>query len=331
MSILTKTEICDNTPVSLPPLTFQALIGDMKRIESLSNEKLMDLESRLQAAEDEVKKRREENDKLRSELAAKERDSKLYYNQYQTIAEQFEVFKAKSCKVKDQFQPFDPEKMEADIEPAIVVFDTDSEKEDNSEETILFTSPELFLEPATPETPIPKANSTAIPTTIQSEQAKTNAVQLSEATTNLNAMETPVTKNTVVDATTAEKTSKEEGKKCPVVNTRKRARSESITKSGVPAKKARKMITAPTDFRCRNCPEKRFQKITEYREHIRQTHPERKFLCDFCPCACTKAYELNNHMNRVHTTDYNMGYDCKLCAVSFSTKRILGHHIHIYH
>ena len=331
MSILTKTEICDNTPVSLPPLTFQALIGDMKRIESLSNKKLMDLESRLQAAEDEVKKRREENDKLRSELAAKERDSQLYYNQYQTIAEQFEEFKAKSCKEEEPLPKLSQEKIECDIEPAIVVYDTDSESEENHDETILFTSPEMFLEPATLETPVPKANSTAIPTSTESEQTEKNNGQLSETTTDLNFSEKPATTNTVVGTPTAEETSKEEPKKCPVVKTRKRARSESVTKSGVPTKKARKMITAPTDFTCRNCPEKRFQKITEYREHIRQTHPERKFLCEFCPYACKTTYELNNHMNCVHTTAYNLGYDCKLCAVSFSTKRILGNHVHVYH
>ena len=99
---------------------------------------------------------------LKLSLAVKERDYKLYYDQYQNIAAQFDDFKAKlsndielpKCTLSDQ--------IELDIEPAMIVEDTDSENEDNHEGTILFTSPDLFLDVVSLEKAISEANSTAL-------------------------------------------------------------------------------------------------------------------------------------------------------------------------
>ena len=325
MTIITKTEICDNVPVSLPPLTFGSLIGDMKRIESLSTQKLLDLERRLQAAENESRKRRKENDKLKSDLAAKERDCKLYYDQYQKIAGEFEEFK--TTHGKDVEQPKISPNHEDDLEPAMVVYDTDSEPEENPDETILFNSPELFLEPATLGTPIPKANSTALPTLDQCDQAKNLEAQLTGEITAIQATET---ETSPIDMLAAEKMPETEEKKCSIIKTRKRARSESITKSGVSNKKARIMLPTPTDFKCRSCPKLRFPKIDEYRDHVKQTHHERKVFCDLCPFTCRGSAEMERHY-KLHTTVYDHGYDCKLCEITFSMIGTLKKHITVFH
>ena len=322
MSIITKTEICDNAPASLPPLSFQALIGDMKRIESLSNEKIMALEGRLQAAEDEAKSLRRRNEELKSSLAAKERDCKLFYDQYQNIAAQFEEFKTKLGK-DVELPNLNNEKIEADIEPAIVVEDTDSENEDNHDETILFTSPELFLEPTTPEKPIPKANSTELPLK-QAEETENQGEQLSSESA---STKTSCTKELSLAKATTEK------KKRPIAKSRKRALSESHATSGALPKKARstpKQLRTPTHFKCKTCPAISFQKIEDYRDHMKQSHPERKFLCPSCPYACKTSTELTAHTYRVHTYT-NPGYDCQLCKISFPMRRTLGHHLMTFH
>ena len=54
-----KQEVYDNVPLSLPMLSFDSLIADMKKMKSISNEKLLALESRLQATEIEAKVPRE--------------------------------------------------------------------------------------------------------------------------------------------------------------------------------------------------------------------------------------------------------------------------------
>ena len=67
-------------------LSFDSLIADMKKMKSISNEKLLALESRLEAAENEAKMLREENEILKSSLQAKERECTFYYNQNQNKA-----------------------------------------------------------------------------------------------------------------------------------------------------------------------------------------------------------------------------------------------------
>ena len=325
MSIITKTEICDNVPASLPSLSFQTLIGDMKRFESLSNEKIMALEGRLQAAEEEAKSLRRRNEELKSSLAAKERDCKLYYDQYQNIAAQFEEFKAKIGK-DDELPKLNVKQIEADIEPAIVVEDTDSENEDNHDETILFTSPELFIEPATLEKPIPKANSTELPLKQPVETGNEGGKLASE---------TAPTKTSSVKELSLAKATTDKNKR-PVAKARKRAMSESHVKSGAPPKKTPKIFPTPTHFKCRECPKAStstttFQQIDEYREHIKETHPACKYLCDFCAYATDNATNMARHIARIHTQLYNSGYECKLCAVSFMTRGGLGKHLKAFH
>ena len=319
MSIITKTEICENVPASLPSLSFQALIGDMKRIESLSNDKIMELESRLQAKEDETESLRRRNEELKSHLSAKERDCKLYYDQYQHIAAQFEEFKAKLGK--DVEVPKLKEKIEADIEPAIVVFDTDSENENDHNETILFTSPELFLEPPTLEKPIPKANSTEL-TLKQPEETVKQSPHLS--------LETAKTKNVSAEETSPVKSAIEK-KKRPIAKARKRAISESHARSGTPPSKIPKILPTPTHFKCKTCPSLAFEKIDEYRQHVKQIHPKMKYFCDSCAFVTEHVGNINRHKAKVHTHFPNNGHECKLCEVPYSTRSGLARHIKIFH
>ena len=319
MSIITKTEICENVPASLPSLSFQALIGDMKRIESLSNDKIMELESRLQAKEDETESLRRRNEELKSHLSAKERDCKLYYDQYQHIAAQFEEFKAKLGK--DVEVPKLKEKIEADIEPAIVVFDTDSENENDHDETILFTSPELFLEPPTLEKPIPKANSTEL-TLKQPEETVKQSPHLS--------LETAKTKNVSAEETSPVKSAIEK-KKRPIAKARKRAMSESHARSGAPPTKIPKILPTPTHFKCKTCPSLAFEEIEEYRQHVKQNHPKVKFFCNFCAFVTVHLGNLKRHEDVVHTHFPNKGHECKLCNVSYSKRSALAIHIKMFH
>ena len=334
MSIITKTEMCDNTPASLPPLSFQALIGDMKRIESLSNEKIMALERRLQAAEDEAKVLGKQNEELKSSLAAKERDCKLYYDQYQNIAAEFEEFKSKAASEAKPAMMKNADEEEGEIEPAIIIFDTDTETEESHEETTLFTSPELFLEPATLEKPIPAANSTELPALSQSEDSEK---VLEKTSTNSNITTAKIGSEAISEnempKTSSAKKPKMEKTKRPIAVARKRARSESHVKSGGPTKKTcytPKSTQKPTHFKCRYCSGKSFDTIEEFREHIKQNHSERIHLCDICPYSDTSG-NLPRHKERVHTVAYGSGNDCELCKISFPTKRQLGFHLGVYH
>ena len=365
MSIITKTEICDNVPASLPLLNFQALIGDMKRIESLSNEKIMELENRLQEKEDETKSLRRRNEELKSSLSAKERDCKLYYDQYQKIAKQFEEFKTKFGK--DVELPKPVAKIEAEIEPAIVVFDTDSENEENQDETILFTSPDLFSEPAFLEEPRPDANSTELTSLNETDQTTKPAEQLSlkptfqdkpSPTTISTALQTlnpskkiesqlekssavtkklqlgTITAKTVKSKELTPKKSQSEKMKRPIAIARKRAGSDSQRKSGAPPKKSRytpKKLPTPTHFKCKTCPKLSFEKMEEYHEHLNEIHPEKTYLCGYCPYATSKSSDIDIHIERQHSTVHNTNYNCQLCKISFSSTQSFLTHLRFYH
>ena len=102
-----KQEVCDNVPQSLPMLSFDSLIADMKKMKLLSNEKLLAMERRLEAAENEANELRKENETLKSSLAAKERDCKLFYDQYQSATSSLLDYKAKVAETLQNLN--DPE------------------------------------------------------------------------------------------------------------------------------------------------------------------------------------------------------------------------------
>ena len=99
-----KTEIFQNTQTSSAPVNLCSLFKDMnsqmRMIESFSNEKMKSLETRNKELETVKENLQKENEKLKSLLAAKERDYMLYYNQYQNIGKEFENFKAQTNQAK---------------------------------------------------------------------------------------------------------------------------------------------------------------------------------------------------------------------------------------
>ena len=68
MSLSTKTEIYDDVPLSV-----------LLQMESFSNEK--------RASDKLANQLREENERLKSEMAAKERDRKLFFDLYQNVVQ----------------------------------------------------------------------------------------------------------------------------------------------------------------------------------------------------------------------------------------------------
>ena len=331
MSIITKTEVCDNVPASLPPLNFQALIGDMKRFESLSNEKIMALEARLKVTEDEAKSFRKQNEELKSSLAAKERDSKLYYDQYQRIAAQFEEFKAKLGKDME-LPKINHEKIEAEIEPAVVIFDTDTESEESHDEIVLFTNPDLFSDPAPREKPIPMANSTTL-ANVQSEETENSKLPTTTPPAEAPKLDIVTVGNSITKESSTKKPLAEK-KKRPFAIGKKRARSNSHGKPGAPPKKSRytpKKLPTPTHFKCKTCPELSFEKMEEYHEHLNEIHPEKTYLCGFCPYATSISCDIDTHIERQHSTVHNTDYNCQLCKIPFSSIRSFSAHLRFYH
>ena len=94
-----KTEICENMPSLSAPVTLSSLFKDMNSqmriIEDFSNEKIESLETQNKELKADKENLQKENEKLKSLLAAKERDYHLYYNQYQNISKEYEDLKAK--------------------------------------------------------------------------------------------------------------------------------------------------------------------------------------------------------------------------------------------
>ena len=126
-----KTEICENMPSLSAPVTLSSLFKDMNSqmriIEDFSNEKIESLETQNKQLKADKENLQKENEKLKSLLAAKERDYHLYYNQYQKISKEHEDLKAKG-------------KQTIAVEP---LEDTNSDYIDEKlSETMLFTTPD---------------------------------------------------------------------------------------------------------------------------------------------------------------------------------------------
>ena len=97
-----KTEICENMPSLSASVTLSSLFKDMncqmKKIEDFSNDKIESLETQNKELKADKENLQKENEKLKSLLAAKERDYHLYYNQYQKISKEYEDLKAEKSK-----------------------------------------------------------------------------------------------------------------------------------------------------------------------------------------------------------------------------------------
>ena len=260
-----KKEVCDNVPISTPMLSFDSLIADMKKMKSISNEKLLALESRLEAAENEAKMLREENEILKSSLQAKERECKFYYNQNQSKASSLVDKKAKSVTRSQNVN-----------EPEI----------DENHEDIFAFDPKLIPD-----------STLAQPSRLQSSKTPTEKKERQNA------------------------------------KARKRPWSEI---SGWQSAGDQSKTANPAHFECNFCPDTSqfltsFETIEKYRSHIYEIHPERKFVCNSCPYTCKLNKHLIRHHRLVHTGVLDLGYNCKLCNLSFASSRCLANHFNLYH
>ena len=256
-----KQEICDNIPVSLPSLSFDSLISDMNKMKSISNEKLLALESRLEAAENEAKMHRKENESLKSALAAKERDCKLFYDQYQSATASLLEYKTKVTETLQNLNDTEVEENRGDI---LVLVNTDS----TVEQSIV----------------------------LQSTKTPTNKKQHQFA------------------------------------KSKKRPWSEI----GQANQTNIKRISTPTHFKCTFCPDQShavtsFDTIEKYRSHIHEVHPDRNFVCNLCPYTTQVKPHMIRHHRVVHTGVHNLGYDCKLCEMSFASSRSMANHFNLFH
>ena len=257
-----KQEICDNIPVSLPSLSFDSLIADMKKMKLISNEKLLALESRLEAAENEARMLRKENESLKSALEAKERDCKLFYDQYHSSASSLLQYKTKVAETLQNLNT--------------------PEVEENRGEIVAFVDP----------------HSTVVQTSV------------------LQSPKTPIRK-----------------KERSIAKAKKRPWSEI---SGWKSEGTQSKTATPTHFQCTFCPDPShvstsFETIENYRSHIYEAHPERKFVCNLCPYTSKKGSHMRAHHQRNHTGVHNHGYDCKLCEMSFAESRSLAIHFNLFH
>ena len=143
-----KPEKTENIPTSLGPVTLGSLFKEMnsqmnsqmKKIESFLNEKIESLEARLKDSEAEKDDLQKEVEKLRSLLAAKERDYNLYYNQYQNIAKENEDLRLKL----NEAMSIAPLKNQ-NLEHSAAINETMSE-------SMLLTSPDSNNTPIEPDT-----------------------------------------------------------------------------------------------------------------------------------------------------------------------------------
>ena len=259
MNMMPKQEVCDNVPISIPMLSFDSLIADMKKMKSISNEKLLALQSRLEAAENETKMLREENEILKSSLQAKERECKFYYNQNQIKASSLVDNKTIDSKTSKN--------------------ENDPELDENQGDIIAFDDTDSTL--------------------AQSNVTKTSTKK----------------------------------KERPIAKARKRPWSEI---SGWKSDGTQSKTANPTHFQCTFCPNSShsltsFETIEKYRSHIYEIHPERKFVCNSCPYTCKLNKHLIRHHRLVHTGVHDLGYNCKLCNLSFASSRCLANHFNLYH
>ena len=118
---------------------------------------------------------------------------------------------------------------------------------------------------------------------------------------------------------------------------RKRPGEDSLEK---PPKKIRpKTLPAqrdsPKGFKCfirsRKCAAymRSIDTIEDYRQHVKEIHPEYKWFCEWCPYAALSERVLKRHCKKWnHAGEY---WGCKLCGISFVDPNLYPSHFQIFH
>lgn len=122
-------------------------------------------------------------------------------------------------------------------------------------------------------------------------------------------------------------------KKRPIAKAKKRPRPESPEK---PPKKVPKILPpSQKHFKCtiKNCQsEFTSETIEEYRLHVKNTHAERTFFCDWCPFTAETDDIFQRHCKELNHIGEYCG--CKLCDISFIGKKARDHcisHLLLFH
>ena len=341
--IIPKTEYVESTPASRPsPATYQDVINTIKELESQSKEKVSELESKLQAVTT-------ENESLKASLSAKERDRALYYEKYQTVSKELEEIKA-VLQAKEEAE--NRKRAENQIVPVINLDCTNSDyttsepPSDDSQATMLFTHPALSLDAPSQQ----EATDNAEPEfQLQNpgRQSETRAEAepsgqfieeiIQEELTN---QQRPTTSG-LINLTASNENVREEiisTDALPETPTPRRCRRkrsllevlEALDSDEPAPKRTVTQQLTPSQFACSvglYCDNERFPTIEQYRQHITDVHPERRFHCSVCPFT-TKGkqnFTLHASSHRESALAPFVG-ECKLCDIPLSATYFKRHY-----
>ena len=89
-------------------------------------------------------------------------------------------------------------------------------------------------------------------------------------------------------------------------------------------------------WKCMLCKTLRFKTIEEVRSHTSTSHPERKHFCNKCPYATNHLTNIRKHLNQHQTNEMkHRGSEsavfCSLCHITFGSVKMLTLHNNYYH
>ena len=116
-------------------------------------------------------------------------------------------------------------------------------------------------------------------------------------------------------------------RKRAIAKARKRQRLENPVKPN-------KKLHPPKHFKCAICPTDErdafvSEQIGEYRQHVRETHPDHEWFCSWCPHSFKTVFDLERHCKKSgHIGEH---YGCKLCGISFENAELYNTHLLLFH
>ena len=342
--IIPKTEYVEPNRASRPcPATYQGVIDTIKELESKSNEKVSELESKLQAVT-------AENEIIKASLSAKERECALYQEKYQTVSAELEEIKA-VFKAREEAEI--KKRAENRIVPVINLDCTNSDytssesPSDQSQETLLFTDPALSLEPQSqqettnrattttntsdnpePEVQDPRSNPETRDESKPSDQFIEEIIQdglNNQQQPTTSRSNNPTSSDEIVREETISTDALPETPKITAPGNKNKKRSllevmEALERDEQPPKRTKTLPQhTPMDYVCGflPCDWIRFATIEQYRRHVMNVHPERRFHCSKCPFTTNYQHSLNLH-EKCHDKHAQFVGECTLCNVSLS-------------
>jgi len=347
--IIPKTEYVEPTPASRPcPATYQDVINAIKELESQSKEKVSELESKLQAVTT-------ENESLKASLSAKERDRALYYEKYQTVSKELEDIKAVlQAKEEAENQKRAENRIVINLDCTNSDYSSSESPSDDSQATMLFTHPALSLDvPAHHEaTDNPQLETRPSEIGPERQQELESSDQFIEEIIQdeLSNQQQPTTSG-AINPTVLEENVREEiistdavpetpTNTAPVNKNRKRSLLEVMEALASDEQSPKRTKTlpehTPMHFVCTFIPcydgstlTQQFDTMEQYRRHIADVHPERRFHCSKCPFTTEYLNSLHTH-EKCHNSRTTFVGECTLCDIPLSRTH-LKRHFTYYH